>query len=66
MEEFLIAAKGRNADVEVIDVPLGHHGFETTDHADRARHAVERAMRSVLRHPRRSTRQALGLDPLGT
>ncbi|MGK4582988.1 alpha/beta hydrolase [Kitasatospora sp. HPMI-4] len=51
-EEFLTAAKDCGADVEVIDVPLGHHGFETTDHTEEARAAVEHAMRSVLGHLR--------------
>ncbi|MFI6702482.1 alpha/beta fold hydrolase [Streptomyces sp. NPDC050509] len=62
VEEFLTAAGaaarggGGGARVEVIDVPLAHHGFETADHgadpeaAEQARHAVERAARSVLTH----------------
>ncbi|MGW3819957.1 alpha/beta hydrolase [Streptomyces sp. NPDC005046] len=53
VEEFLAAAKECDADVEVIDVPLGHHGFETTDHTERASRAVERAVRSVLGHLKR-------------
>ncbi|GGR31801.1 alpha/beta fold hydrolase [Streptomyces netropsis] len=52
VEEFLTAAKECEADVEVIDVPLGHHGFETVDHTEQAREAVERAVRSVLGHLR--------------
>jgi hypothetical protein len=50
VEEFLTTAKDCAADVEVIDVPLGHHGFETTDHTEPARQAVKHAMRSVLTH----------------
>ncbi|MFB7667430.1 alpha/beta fold hydrolase [Kitasatospora sp. NPDC056138] len=50
IEEFLTAARDCKADVEVIDVPLGHHGFETIDHTEPAREAVERAVRSVLGH----------------
>ncbi len=50
VEEFLTAAEESAANVEVIDIPLGHHGFETLDHTDQARHAVDRAVRSVLRH----------------
>ncbi|MFF9868998.1 alpha/beta fold hydrolase [Streptomyces sp. NPDC013953] len=50
VEEFLTAARDCGADVEVVDVPLGHHGFETIDHTDEARAAVERAARTVLRH----------------
>ncbi|MER5540268.1 alpha/beta fold hydrolase [Streptomyces mirabilis] len=53
VEEFLAAAEKYDADVEVIDVPLGHHGFETIDHTEQARDAVERAVRSVLGHLRR-------------
>ncbi|WP_058043005.1 alpha/beta fold hydrolase [Streptomyces roseifaciens] len=48
--EFLSAAEDCKADVEVVDVPLGHHGFETTDHSEEARTAVDRAVRSVLGH----------------
>ncbi|MEU1373591.1 alpha/beta fold hydrolase [Streptomyces triculaminicus] len=50
IEEFLAAATACAADVEVIDVPLGHHGFETLDHTDAARHALDTAVRSVLGH----------------
>ncbi|MFJ9410453.1 alpha/beta fold hydrolase [Streptomyces sp. NPDC101393] len=56
-EEFLTAAKDSAARVEVIEVPLGHHGFETIDHTDQARDAVRHAVRSVLGHLR------LPLDP---
>ncbi|MFF0038653.1 alpha/beta fold hydrolase [Streptomyces mirabilis] len=53
VEEFLAVAEKCDADVEVIDIPLGHHGFETIDHTEQARDAVERAVRSVLGHLRR-------------
>ncbi|MFE4695913.1 alpha/beta fold hydrolase [Streptomyces sp. NPDC056738] len=52
VEEFLAAAKECDTAVEVIDVPLGRHGFETTDRSEGARDAVERAARSVLGHLR--------------
>ncbi|MGK5549506.1 alpha/beta hydrolase [Streptomyces sp. URMC 127] len=52
--EFLTAAEECDAAVEVIDVPDGHHGFETADHTEQARDAVRRAMGSVLGHLRRS------------
>ncbi|MBD0422210.1 dienelactone hydrolase family protein [Streptomyces sp. TRM S81-3] len=50
VEEFLAAAKDCGADVEVVDVPNGHHGFETLDPTEESREAVHRAMRSVLAH----------------
>ncbi|MFC1439539.1 alpha/beta hydrolase [Streptacidiphilus sp. N1-10] len=46
--EFLAAAEDVGAAVEVVDVPLGHHGFETIDHTGPAREAVHRALGSVL------------------
>ncbi|MFC6061158.1 alpha/beta hydrolase [Streptomyces ochraceiscleroticus] len=52
VEEFLTAAADCGAAVEVVDIPQGHHGFETRDHTDEARAAVERAARSVLGHLR--------------
>ncbi|MBF6047456.1 alpha/beta fold hydrolase [Streptomyces sp. NRRL B-1677] len=54
IEEFLTAAGDCGAAVEVIDVPDGRHGFETTGPTGQARDAVERAMRSVLGHLRDS------------
>ncbi|MFE9809405.1 alpha/beta fold hydrolase [Streptomyces sp. NPDC005548] len=53
VEEFLAAAKECDADVEIIDVPLGRHGFETTDHTEQAVRAVERAVRAVVGHLKR-------------
>ncbi len=52
VEEFLTVAKECAAAVEVVDVPLGHHGFETADHTGQARRALERAMGTVLGHLR--------------
>lgn len=48
VEEFLAAAEDCGADVEVVDVPDGHHGFETRLPGEEARAAVDRAMDSVL------------------
>ncbi|MEU4979908.1 alpha/beta hydrolase [Streptomyces sp. NPDC021969] len=56
VEEFLAAAKDCGADVEVVDVPHGHHGFETIDLTDESRTAVRHALRTVLDH-------AFGRDP---
>ncbi|MGW0790561.1 alpha/beta hydrolase [Streptomyces sp. NPDC002911] len=50
VEEFLTAAHACGADVEVIDVPNGHHDFEALDRTDESREAVHRAMRTVMRH----------------
>ncbi|MEU8675506.1 alpha/beta fold hydrolase [Streptomyces sp. NPDC048560] len=50
VEEFLTAAKECDANVEVVDVPSGHHSFEAIDHTDEARRAVEHAVRTVLGH----------------
>ncbi|MET9437150.1 alpha/beta fold hydrolase [Streptomyces sp. NPDC006551] len=50
VEEFLTAAADCDARIEVIDVPGAHHGFETIDHTDPARRAVDRAMTSVVGH----------------
>ncbi|MFL4909041.1 alpha/beta fold hydrolase [Streptomyces sp. MMS24-I2-30] len=48
VEEFLTAGGRHGADVEVVDVPHGRHGFETVDVTEESREAVRRAMRSVL------------------
>ncbi|PZT71323.1 alpha/beta hydrolase [Streptomyces sp. SW4] len=50
VEEFLASAEDCGARVEVVDVPHGHHGFETRDPTDASRAAVRQAMRSVLTH----------------
>ncbi|MEE4543705.1 alpha/beta fold hydrolase [Streptomyces sp. V4-01] len=46
--EFAAEATRCGADLTVIDVPGGRHGFETADHTQPAREAVRRAMRTVL------------------
>ncbi|MCZ9343614.1 alpha/beta hydrolase, partial [Streptomyces sp. TRM76130] len=48
VEEFLAAARAAGTDVEVIDVPHGHHGFETLDPSEESRAAVRTATRTVL------------------
>ncbi|MFE7647513.1 alpha/beta fold hydrolase [Streptomyces phaeoluteigriseus] len=48
VEEFLTEAGRCGANVEIIDVPDGRHGFETLDPTDEAREAVHRAVGSVL------------------
>jgi hypothetical protein len=52
VEEFLTAAVDCEASLEIIDVPGGHHGFETIDHTAETRSAVTRAVDSVLGHLR--------------
>ncbi|MEU4065064.1 alpha/beta hydrolase [Streptomyces wedmorensis] len=48
VREFLDAAGRSGADVEVVDVPDGRHGFELVDPSDESRAAVARAMGAVL------------------
>ncbi|MGV9992822.1 alpha/beta hydrolase family protein [Streptomyces sp. NPDC003374] len=50
VEEFVTAAQGCGACLELIDVPNGHHGFETLDPSDETRLALRRAMHSVATH----------------
>ncbi|MEV7371498.1 alpha/beta hydrolase [Streptomyces sp. NPDC090301] len=52
VEEFLTAAGKNGAEVELVDVPHGHHSFELLDPTEESRACVERAMCSVLRHLR--------------
>ncbi|MEU7075578.1 alpha/beta hydrolase [Streptomyces narbonensis] len=52
VQDFLEAAAENGVEVDLVDVPLGHHSFELTDPSDASRAAVERAMRSVLRRLR--------------
>jgi acetyl esterase/lipase len=48
VEEFVTAAHACSAELEIIDVPEGQHGFDTLDHTDESRKAVERALNTVL------------------
>ncbi|WP_329619642.1 dienelactone hydrolase family protein [Streptomyces sp. NBC_01255] len=52
VQDFLDAAAKNGVEVDLVDVPLGHHSFELVDPTDASRAAVERAMRSVLRRLR--------------
>lgn len=47
---FVDAATARGAQLEIIDVPNGQHGFDCLDHTDESRQAVTRALDSVLQH----------------
>lgn len=47
VDAFVSAAKGCAARLELVDVPGGHHGFETIDPPEETRPAMQRAMRSV-------------------
>jgi pimeloyl-ACP methyl ester carboxylesterase len=47
---FVSAAHDSAARLEVVDVPRGHHGFETLDAPEETRPAMRRAMRSVVGH----------------
>ncbi|MGW0731301.1 dienelactone hydrolase family protein [Streptomyces sp. NPDC002851] len=48
--EFTAAAQESGANLEIIDVPGAHHGFEAIDHTEATRQAVRRALRTVVGH----------------
>ncbi|MER7519575.1 alpha/beta hydrolase [Streptomyces sp. NPDC126499] len=50
VDAFRTAADRSGATVDLIDVPLAHHGFETLDHTEETRAAVRRAARAVRRY----------------
>lgn len=50
VDAFVTAAKGSAARLEVVDVPNGHHGFETIDPPEVTLPALHHAMRSVVGH----------------
>ncbi|MEV6973202.1 alpha/beta fold hydrolase [Kitasatospora sp. NPDC093806] len=50
VEEFTAAAEAHRTDLEVIDVPHGHHGFDTLDPTDESRTAIQHAVHRVLTH----------------
>ncbi|MFM9370344.1 alpha/beta fold hydrolase [Streptomyces sp. Da 82-17] len=52
-DAFLAAAEESGARVEVVELPTGHHGFETIDHTDEAREALRATADSVLGHLRK-------------
>jgi dienelactone hydrolase len=41
---FVAAASDARVNLEIIDVPDGHHGFDIVDHTDQSKAAVERAL----------------------
>lgn len=47
VERFVAAAATHHVQLTVIDVPDGQHGFDTLDHTDASRAAVEQAMTLV-------------------
>ncbi|MFH9656831.1 alpha/beta fold hydrolase [Streptomyces sp. NPDC017248] len=50
VEAFVAAAEDCGARLELVDIPDGHHGFETVDAPGQVRPALRRAMRSVVAH----------------
>jgi dienelactone hydrolase len=50
VEAFVAAAGDCGARLELVDVPNGHHGFETLDAPEEVRPALRHAMRSVVTH----------------
>ncbi|MFI2720960.1 alpha/beta hydrolase [Streptomyces collinus] len=50
VDAFVTAADDSAARLELVDVPNGHHGFETLDAPEETVPALHRAMRSVVGH----------------
>jgi acetyl esterase/lipase len=50
VEEFVAAAGKAHANLEIIDVPNGHHGFDIIDRTDESRAAVRGALDRVVGH----------------
>jgi acetyl esterase/lipase len=48
VKAFTEAAGRCGAQLEIIDVPGGQHGFDMLDHTEESRQAVRRALNSVL------------------
>ncbi|WP_393072957.1 alpha/beta hydrolase [Streptomyces sp. LN704] len=48
VEAFVTAAEDCGTHLELVDVPNGHHGFETRDASEETRLALRHAMRSVV------------------
>ncbi|MEU5363955.1 alpha/beta fold hydrolase [Streptomyces sp. NPDC005925] len=48
VEAFVAAAKDSGARLELVDVPHGHHGFETLDPAEETGPPLRHAMRAVV------------------
>jgi dienelactone hydrolase len=44
VDVFVAAAAEAGANLEIIDLPDGHHGFDMVDHTDQSKAAVERAL----------------------
>jgi dienelactone hydrolase len=50
VEQFADAAASSGANLEIIDVPHGRHGFDFLDHTDESRAAVRQALNRVAAH----------------
>lgn len=48
VEEFIVAARSSRAQLHVIDVPHGRHGFDVLDHTEESREAVDEAFDATL------------------
>lgn len=44
VEEFISSARVAGANLDIIDVPQGHHAFDVLDHTDWSKAAVEEAL----------------------
>jgi dienelactone hydrolase len=59
VEQFVGAAASSGANLEIIEVPHGRHGFDFLDHTDESRAAVRRALDRVTAHLTASLHEAL-------
>jgi acetyl esterase/lipase len=50
VEAFVTAARSGGAQLEIVDVPNGHHSFDIVDDTDESRAAVRRAVDRVVGH----------------
>jgi acetyl esterase/lipase len=48
VEAFIAEARAKHANLEIIDVPNGHHGFDGLDYTQESRDAVSKAMSLVV------------------
>jgi dienelactone hydrolase len=62
VEAFVAAAKDCGARLDIVDVPNGQHAFDTLDHTDESRDAVQRAMDKVVAALNEQALEVAGTD----